>query len=69
MDKKQVIYTHEEDTQDSDNEVMGAITVVLKLDAGQQLWVCPVVRGTDIVWGRLNGMFSWFGAYLLKTVP
>ena len=64
-----VTYTDEFDEQDSDGRVMGYNTVVLKLNAGQQVWIDPYFSGSDAMNGSSYlGMQSWFGAHLLKTL-
>ncbi len=69
VDGNPVTYTDEEDEQDSDGHVMGYTTVVLKLNAGQQVWIYPHFGGSDTVLGCYGAqMFSWFGAHLLETV-
>ncbi len=68
VDDIQVTFTYEKDEQDSDGRVMGQITIVLKLNAGQQVWIDPGFSGSDAMVGSIGEMYSWFGAHLLKTV-
>ncbi len=64
-----VTYANEVDEQDSDDRVMGQTTVVLKLNAGQQVWIDPNFSGSDTIGGTsTNHMSSYFGAHLLKAV-
>ncbi len=69
VDGNSVTFTFERDSQDSDGHVMGYTTIVLNLNAGQQVWIDPQISGSDTLWGSAtSSMMSYFGAHLLKTV-
>ncbi len=64
-----VTFTFERDRQDSDGHVMGYTTIVLKLNAGQQVWIDPYFSGSNTLSGSATfSMLSYFGAHLLETV-
>ena len=66
-----VLVTHTYEVDYQDDVVMGYTNIVLKLNAGQQVWVDPKFSGSDALGGShpdVGHMFSWFGTHLLKTV-
>ena len=65
VDGDYVTFINERNGQGNDGDVMGYTNVVLKLNAGQQLWIDPAFISTDAVLGTIS---SWFGAHLLKTL-